>query len=135
DGKIDWTQVALGSAGAPPLRATLVLLSAREGLAAARAAVEGSRGGELKQLGPQGGLVAVDEGNLVWAGYDAGLLHERRYTPGQAPQDAVHVDLSTREHPCLLHVFWPPGSPGSKDAALEVARAFVPRPVAPEPTR
>jgi hypothetical protein len=127
----DATKVPLGRSGEPPRRVELVFRPKGSGLAGVRAEFERGDWSDLRSIGHEGGVAAIDFQILAWQGYDAICIHERRFEPGGSFVDSMRVNLSTPGRPCVLRAIWSRGMPGSLERLRELLEALVPVPPAP----
>lgn len=127
--EIAWKKLAIAPPGAPPLEAWLIFTGSR-GRAGVNATLDEASAQSLGDLGEDGGLVAVDSGTFPWDVYAPRYVHARRFERPGVYTDSVRVDVSANGRWCVLVVGWPRGVTGSKEAAFELARAFVPKPKA-----
>lgn len=126
--KIAWKKVALAPIGAPR-EAALVLVGSL-GNAGVKPYFEDPSWRELSDLGDAGGWVAVEAGTVVWADYEPRYVVLRHYEPPGTYTDHARVDVSANGRFGVVCVDWPQGVTGSKDALVELARAFEPKPAA-----
>lgn len=130
--KIAWKKLPVPPAGAPR-EASLVFLGGA-GKDALRPYLEDPTWRPLAELGDSGGWAAIDAGTIAWAEFEPRYVILRHGVPPGEFTDHARVDLSANGRGCVLCVDWPRGASASKDALVELARAFVPKPAAVETT-
>ncbi|MBK7876800.1 MAG: hypothetical protein IPJ77_13835 [Planctomycetes bacterium] len=127
--KIAWRKLAIAPAGAPPREAALVFLAdaTRDTL---RPYFEDPSWRALGDLGDAGGWVAVDAGTMTWAAFEPRYVILRHFEAPGVYSDHARVDLSAHGRGCVLCVDWSRGATASREALVELARAFEPKPKA-----
>ena len=126
---MDWSEVPLAEAGTLPAELVLV--------AYPRAMAEDVLGtqfgaqpfGSLEMLGPQGGRLVIERGDLDWGGYRAAWVLERHYhriDEEPASRDVLRVNLTVAERCAVLYARWPLGAPGSVAPVEEALASLQP---------
>lgn len=130
DERVDWRKVAIPESTTWPRRIVLTFPKSGGAAAAVDAFFFESRGKDLTELGARGGKVVVRTDKAAWRGFNARWIHERAYERPLTFRDAINVDLSLPDRPCVLTALWTRGEPASQAVLTQMLAALgaeVPR--------
>jgi hypothetical protein len=127
--RIVWRKVPIAAPGAP--REAALLFAGGTGKDAVRSFLDAPNWRPVDELGPEGGWAAVEAATLQWDRFEPRYVIGRKFEPPGRYVDSARVDLSAHGRWCVLFVDWEPGTTATKDALLELTRAFVPIPAPP----
>ncbi len=89
-------------------------------------------GGDM--VGPEGGKLVLDGGEIPWGEFGAAYVRERRFVvernDGQERRffrETMRVNLSRHDQPCVLYATWDEGMPASRARLEEALACFKPR--------
>lgn len=129
--KIAWRKLPIAPAGEPPAEALLMTFAG--GPMDARAWIDSGGGGSFSDLGDEGGRVAIESGTFRWDAFEPRFVHRRAFERPGTYTDEVRIDLSANGRAWGLAVLWKKGVTGSREQAIELARALAPKPPAEKP--
>ena len=120
DEKVDWRTVVVPAATAWPRRIVFTIPKQGSGQAAVDAFFVRNEWRDIADLGPSGGKVMLAAKKIAWRGFDADWVHERAYERKLTFRDAMNVNLSLENQPCVMTAFWPRGEAASEERLREV---------------
>jgi hypothetical protein len=123
----DWSTLAIGPAGTPPIRAFVVWYP----LASARAELDRQfrwiPWRDLRDFHADGGRMPLERDVDDWSGYEAVYVLERELERGGTFRDWLRVNLTFDNEARVLIARWARGSPASKASVRELLAALAPR--------
>ncbi len=120
--RVEWAKVPVPASEAWPRRVVFTFPKSSSGQAAVDAFFREGQWKDLADLGEEGGQVLVKSDKLAWRTFDARWLHERAYVRPATFRDAVRIDLSQPERPCVMTALWSRGEAASQ-ASLQALLA------------
>lgn len=82
----------------------------------------------VEDLKSKGGRVIIETGEVLWLGYEASTVHERKYFKQDGEptfRDSIRVNLSLHE-PCVLIALWPMQSAARMETLKPLLETLVP---------
>jgi hypothetical protein len=120
DERVDWRTVVIPAATAWPRRIVFTFPKPGNEQAVIEAFMTHGQWGDIAHLGPNGGKVIVAAKKIAWRGFDADWVHERAYERKLSFRDALSVNLSLPNQPCVMTAFWPKGEAASEAKLAEL---------------
>ena len=150
---VDWSALPTGEEGRPPARVALIWVPRSLAAKTVRDAFRpsenerqsgrggGGRGGRWSgfsgrgmgaghSLGPEGGQVALDGGEMSWGEWGTNWIQLRTYERHENEprfRDIIRVNLSLPGRTCILHAAWQPGLPADISRVKELLAALAPK--------
>lgn len=126
DEQVEWSKLAIPPAKTWPRRVVITFPKVAGSRETLDAFFEKSEWMDVSQLGPSGGKVVIDSKKLGWRGFDAQWVHERAYETPLTFRDAMSVNLSVENQPCVLSAFWSRGEAASEARLKELLALLEP---------
>lgn len=128
--EFDWSSVAIGPAGTPPIELLAMRYGGKatervERLFAPPREEEGETA-DIKTFDADGGRATMDRGRVRWHDYEVVYVHQRWLERGGTFRDVMQVNLSLPGRPLVLWVRWPRGFPASLERLEELLAAVRP---------
>jgi hypothetical protein len=135
----DWSTLPDGPKDQPPAHVAVVWYPRAQAESLMRSLFWNAGGapGEMMMMmvGPAGGTVSLERGEIPWGDYGAAYARQRRYvlsneagTERRFFRETMRVNLSRAGVPCVLHATWAEGLPASKARVEELLESLLPKP-------
>lgn len=114
DERTEWRKVVIPDASSSPRRIVFTFPKPENGQAAVDAFFRPGEAQDIADLPKQGGKVVVKSDKIAWRSYGARWVHERAFEPPLTFRDALRVDLSLPQRPCVMTALWSRGEAASR---------------------
>ena len=122
--QVDWNKIVIPAARTEPRRIVFMFPTVKNGQVSIDAFFLKTEWKDIADLGSRGGKVVIAAKKIPWRSFEADCVHERVFEIGLTFRDAINVNVSQDERPCVMTALWSRGEAASEASVRKLLAAL-----------